>query len=110
LFDFCYRIPSQHLIHNGLAKAVLREAMRGIVPAKVLENPRKVGFNAPIYDFLDIQDPEVREALLADSPIFEHVHREKIIDLLGKSQLPNSESKFLFYFLSSKMFLEEFGA
>ena len=26
---------------------------------------------------------------------------------MGKSDLPNSESKFLFYFLSSKMFLEE---
>ncbi len=110
LFEFCYRIPSRHLIREGLAKAVLRDAMRGIVPERVLDNPRKVGFNAPIFSFLDVRDPEVRSYVLDRSPIFEHVRREKIEALLGKGELPNSESKFLFYFLSSKIFLEECAA
>jgi asparagine synthase (glutamine-hydrolysing) len=30
-------------------------------------------------------------------------------DLIADTDLPNSKSKFLFYFLTSKMFLEEFG-
>lgn len=107
LFEFCYRIPSKYLIRAGLAKAVLRDAMRGIVPERILTNPRKVGFNAPIFSFLDVQDPEVRSAVLDRSPIFTYVRREKIETLLQKADLPNSESKFLFYFLSSKMFLEE---
>ena len=110
LFDFCYSIPSQHLVRDGFAKAVLRDAMRGIVPSCVLDNPRKVGFNAPIFSFLDVKDPEVRSYLLDDSPIFDHVCREKIETLITKPDLPNSESKFLFYFLTSKIFLEEFGA
>ncbi len=109
LFEFCQRIPSRHLIRNGLAKAVLREALRGIAPDKILSNPRKVGFNAPIFSFLDVQDPETRRALLDRSPIFEHVRRDAVEALLRKPDLPNSESKFLFYFLSSKMFLEEFS-
>lgn len=109
LFEFCQRIPSRHLIRNGLAKAVLREALRGIAPDKILSNPRKVGFNAPIFSFLDVQDPETRSALLDRSPIFEHVRRDAVEALLRKPDLPNSESKFLFYFLSSKMFLEEFS-
>ena len=34
--------------------------------------------------------------------------REKIETMISKEDLPNSESKFLFYFLNTKMFLEEF--
>ncbi len=109
LFDFCYRIPSRHLIRGGRAKAVLRDAVRGIAPAAILDNPRKVGFNAPIFSFLDVREPAVRGELLADSPIFEHVRREKIEALISKPDLPNSQSKFLFYFLCSKIFLEEFA-
>jgi len=84
--------------------------MRGIVPAAVLDSHRKVGFNAPIFSFLDVEDPEVRSYLLDRSPIFDHVRREKIEALIKNSNLPNSGSKFLFYFLASKIFLEEFGA
>jgi asparagine synthase (glutamine-hydrolysing) len=109
LFEFCYRIPSKHLIRDGLAKAVLRDAMQGIVPQRILDNPRKVGFNAPIHSFLDVHDPDVRGYLLDGGPIFDHVRREKIEALTEKDSLPNSESKFLFYFLNSKMFLEEFA-
>jgi asparagine synthase (glutamine-hydrolysing) len=110
LFEFCYRIPSRYLIRDGLAKAVLRDAMSGIAPERIIANPRKVGFNAPIFSFLEVSDPEVRSALLDRSPIFEHVRRGAIEELLRKPDLPNSESKFLFYFLSSKMFLEEFAS
>ncbi len=110
LFDFCHRIPCRHLIRDGMAKAVLRDAMRGIVPDKIIENRRKVGFNAPIFSFLNVRDRDVKEYLLDDSPIFEYVRKDKIEQLIGKSDLPNSESKLLFYFLNSKIFLEEFAA
>ncbi|MFA4903574.1 MAG: asparagine synthase (glutamine-hydrolyzing) [Desulfobaccales bacterium] len=110
LFEFCFRIPSKHLIRNGVAKAILRDSMRQIAPERILDNPRKVGFNAPIFSFLNVQDPEVLSYLLDGSPIFDHVRREKIEALIKNSTLPNSESKFLFYFLSSKLFLEEFSS
>jgi asparagine synthase (glutamine-hydrolysing) len=109
LFEFCNRIPTRFLIRGGRAKVVLRDAMRGIVPEHVLDNPRKVGFNAPIYSFLDVADPAVRRCLLADSPVFEHVRRDRVAALIEKPDLPNSESKFLFYFLCTKMFVEEFA-
>jgi asparagine synthase (glutamine-hydrolysing) len=108
LFEFCFTIPSRYLIRHGRAKAVLRDAMEGIVPEAVRTNRRKVGFNAPIFSFLDVKDPQVRSYLLDGSPIFEHVRRDKIEALIAKPNLPNSESKFLFYFLNSKIFLEEF--
>jgi len=110
LFEFCNTIPTRHLIRDGRAKAVLREAIRGIAPDPIVDNRRKVGFNAPILDFLDVRDPLVRAAVLDDGPIFDYVDRLKIEALMGKSNLPNSESKFLFNFLNCKMFLEEFDS
>lgn len=109
LFEHCYSIPSRHLIQNGFSKAVLRKAMRGIVPDGILDNRRKVGFNAPILSLLDVSNKSVREALLDRSCIYEHVQRDKIEKLISKTNLLNSESKFLFNFLNSKMFLEEFS-
>jgi len=107
LFDFCSTIPTRHLVKDGAAKAILRDSMRGIAPDKILNERRKVGFNAPILSFLNVSDPDVREYLLDDGPIFEFIKRDKIEELITKQQLPNSESKFLFYFLSTKIFIEE---
>jgi asparagine synthase (glutamine-hydrolysing) len=106
LFDFCYSIPARHLIRDGYNKKVLREAMRGIVPEKILSTRRKVGFNAPIFSFLDVADPDVSSELLDNSPVFEHVRKDKIEAMIKKPHLHNSESKFLFNFLCAKMFLE----
>lgn len=110
LFEFSSSIPPRHLVQRGMAKAVLRDSMRGIVPDRIIDNRRKVGFNAPVLELLDKDDPEVREWLLGPSPIWEHVRQEAIEDLLELVQLPNSKSKFLFNFVCAKMFLEEFDA
>lgn len=107
LLEFTLTIPTAHLVRDGRAKAVLREAMRGIAPDAVLDNRRKVGFNAPILDLLDTRDPAVRDEVLADGPIWDVVRRDAVQKLLDSDDLPNSRSKFLFSVLASKMFLEE---
>jgi asparagine synthase (glutamine-hydrolysing) len=110
LFETAYRVPVRHLVQDGRAKAVLRDAMRGIVPDAVLDSRRKVGFNAPILELLDARDPEVRATLLDDSPIFDLVKKEKIEALLDEATLENSASKVLFSFVNMKMFLEQQAA
>jgi asparagine synthase (glutamine-hydrolysing) len=110
LAEFAYRIPTRHLVRDGRAKAVLRDAVRGVAPDAILDNPRKVGFNAPISSLLDRSDPAVRERVLADGPIYDMVRRDAIAELLDEPELPNSRSKFLFSFLSAAAFLEEFAA
>jgi asparagine synthase (glutamine-hydrolysing) len=107
LFEHSLSIPTRHLVQDGKAKAVLRESMRGIVPDRILDNRRKVGFNAPIHSLLDVDDPAVRAELLAESPVYEHVRRPKVEALLARRDLPNSESKLLFNVLNAKLFLEE---
>lgn len=108
LFNFAHSIPVKYLVRDGTAKAVLRESMRGIVPDPILNSKRKVGFNAPITDLLKVEDKKVREYLLKDSFIFDIVRKESIDELIRTSYHPNSDSKYLFAFVSCKIFLEEF--
>jgi asparagine synthase (glutamine-hydrolysing) len=107
LFEFAGTNPPRHLVQRGMAKAVQRDAMRGIVPERIIENRRKVGFNAPIRAFLDTA--ESRDELLADSPVFDLVRRDAVERILDLEELPNSKSKFLFNFVNTKLFLEELG-
>ena len=83
LFEETMRIPTRHLVRRGRAKALLRDAVKDIVPNAVIDNPRKVGFNAPILDLLDTSNSEVRAALLDNSPVFDYVHRDRIEALIG---------------------------
>jgi len=109
LYEFCGSIPTRHLIGDGYNKKVLRDALRGLVPGAILDSRRKVGFNAPVRSLLDLASPAVRAILLEDSPIFEIVRRDSIEALCRCEAFPNSESKFLFSFLSAKFFLEAFA-
>jgi asparagine synthase (glutamine-hydrolysing) len=108
LFEFTLTVPTRHLVQDAKAKAVLREAVRGIAPDLIVDNRRKVGFNAPIGALLDSHDPEVRAELLGPSPVWDVIRREKVEALLDREgELPNSESKLLFNVLNTKLFLEE---
>jgi asparagine synthase (glutamine-hydrolysing) len=108
LVEFCARIPTPHLIQDGLAKAVLRDAVADVLPPRVVESSRKLGFNLPVSSLLDVSSPGVRAELLDDSPVFEWVERNQIRELLDRgSELENSDSKFLFSFISCKLFVEQ---
>jgi asparagine synthase (glutamine-hydrolysing) len=107
LFETATKTPTRHLVRDGRAKAVLRGAMRGIVPDRILDSRRKVGFNAPILDLIDLSSRRVREEIVDNGPIYDIVQRDKIQALINKNQLSNSESKFLFNFLNVKIFLEK---
>ncbi len=109
LHEWTSRLPTRHLIRDGKAKSVLRDAVRGLAPTAVVDNPRKVGFNAPLHSYLDIRSNSVRDELLEAGPVFDIVRRDSIEEMLELSELPNSRSKFLFNFVCAKVFLEEFA-
>ena len=109
LFQVCQSIPTRHLIREGKAKAVLRDAVRGLATEAVIDNPRKIGFNVPIFEYLDVRNPMVKDELLSDSLIYDIVSKDAIESLLSLGELPNSRSKFLFNFICAKIFLEEYS-
>lgn len=109
LFSFCYSIPPRYLIKGGYGKFVLREAMKGVLNEKVRTDRTKKGFNTSLNSLVDFNCSQTRKFLLADSPIFEIIDREKIESLFDINPLPNSYSKFLFNFINIKVFLESFS-
>jgi len=106
LAEFLFSVPSEHLVHDGLPKFLLRASGDGIAPEEILRNPRKQGINAPITSFVDFADEDVKDRMLADGPLFDLVRRDKVTDLLESDIRLNSDSKFLFYLFSAKLFLE----
>lgn len=107
LFEYSSTIPTPSLIRNGYTKAVLREAMRGVVPNAILDNRRKVGFNAPIEVLAGPDGSSFEKLLLNDGPVFELVDRERVRPMLQTQPLDNSLSKFLFSLLTTDLFLRE---
>lgn len=106
LVEFAGRLPNDILIRDGLAKWPLREAVKGIAPESVRCDSRKRGFNASINSLVDIRNPDTRERLLSPGPIFDIVRSEAVEAFLDEDLTENSFSKFLFYFVSAKMFME----
>ncbi len=109
LLKWANKIPTKFLIRDGLAKAILRHAVKDLVPNKIIMNPRKVGFNVPIDSFLDLENKKNTVLLNENSPIYNIVNYDKVLPLLTpKKKRSNTESKFIFNMLSSNLFLENF--
>lgn len=106
LATFLFSVPPEHLIHDGMPKWLLRNAGAGTVPDAVRLDRRKRGFNASIDSLLDRRDAETRERLLAPGPIFDIVDRDAFTAIMDRDMTENSFSKFLFSFVSAKLFLE----
>jgi len=109
LFAFAATIPTPLLIRDGWNKVVLRDAMQGILNDQVRLSREKRGFNASLTSLFDLSSPDVREAFLSDSSIFDWFDRDRIRDVLDAGDSPNSVKKFLFSFLSAKTFIDLVG-
>ena len=55
---------------------------------------------------MNLKDPKVRSEILDDSKIFQIVSKKKIEELLKMNSMKNSYSKFLFSFISAKIFMD----
>jgi asparagine synthase (glutamine-hydrolysing) len=107
LAEFMFTVPTPLLIRDGYAKWLLRAAGAGVVADSVRLDKRKRGFNASIDSLIDRQDPDSRARLLDDGPIFDLVRRDAVERFLDADMTENSFSKFLFSFVSAKLFLEQ---
>ena len=106
LVEFLYTVPTELLMADGCPKWLLRRAVDGLVPDEVLYDRRKRGFNASIDTVMDRSDPQTRERLLDPGPIFDIVDREKIEQLVDGDLTENSYSKFMFSFVSARIFMD----
>ncbi len=110
LAEYAFSVPSENLVSNGFPKYLLREAANGLLVDEVRLDKRKRGFNASIDSLLDTSDPAVQDFLMADSPIFDIVRRDAVKNFLSFRDDRNSFNKFLFSFVSSKIFVDLFDS
>ena len=107
LFSECLNMPSKYYVKNGLAKWHLRKIINNIVPDKIRLNRRKIGFNAPIEEVIDLNNKKNIDFLISDSEIFKIVKKDKILRLINKKKnFTGVENNFIFSFLSSKIFID----
>jgi len=50
--EFILRLPEEYIINNGLTKKILRDSMKGTVPAEILSRRDKIGFATPEIEWL----------------------------------------------------------
>lgn len=104
LFELMARIPSHLLIRNGFTKSLLRDAAKGYVPDEILYARQKYGFNAPMTSLLDREDTDVRDFMMAPSPLFDIVDRGKLETLMQPEAEWSGLDNLLFNIASAKMF------
>ena len=67
LVEFVFSLPGEFKVRDGNGKVLLKEAMRGIVPDDILDNPDKLGFVVPIREwFRDRPGETVFPVLMSD--------------------------------------------
>jgi len=52
ILAFAFTLPNEYKIRNGFSKAIVREAAKPIVPANILQNKVKTGWNSPMGEWL----------------------------------------------------------
>ena len=111
LIEYLFSIESEHLLNQCQNKFILRSSLIGILNNKVLNQKMKSGFNASILSLFNFKSGEIQEFINNDSLIYDFVDKNKIKNLIKNEKLmqKNSYSKFLFTFLSLKVFLDRFA-
>jgi len=69
LISFLVRIPGEIQTWQGVPKGLLRQAMRGVLPASIAERRWKAGFNQLVYDGTSQEYPQVRECLVGTAAV-----------------------------------------
>tara|TARA_B110000008_G_C16976192_1_gene566018 strand:+ start:796 stop:2607 length:1812 start_codon:yes stop_codon:yes gene_type:complete len=108
LFEFMCRVPTKFLIKDGFQKNILRNISKNMIPDKVRLQKQKYGFNASINSILDLKNDKTKSFLLdKKSMIWNFVKINSIKNLISKNKIDNLDSKFLFAFINTKIFLDK---
>jgi asparagine synthase (glutamine-hydrolysing) len=75
--EFAYSLPPAFLYHEGVTKRVLRDAVRDVVPAAVLDRREKVGFETPEAGWLATPEMVTR---IADVVLDPGAHSDTLLN------------------------------
>jgi asparagine synthase (glutamine-hydrolysing) len=111
LVEFCIRLPGEYKFRAGRGKAVLREAVKKLVPAEILDNRKKLGFPTPIARWFREQPentvyPVLRSDACRRRGIFSPVEIESAIaqHVAGKQDFSSN----IYRWLLTELWFQEF--
>lgn len=110
LVEFSFLLPYCFKYKNGLGKYIHRVSMKNIVPAYIIENPIKFGFNTPLSQHFDTIDSETNQILLSeiclDRGIFGRMGLKTLID--NHIAKKRNNSTLLFRLLSVELWFRQY--
>jgi asparagine synthase (glutamine-hydrolysing) len=74
LVDLARRIPSRYKLRGGITKYILKEAVRGLIPDRVIDRPKK-GFGIPIGRWFKNGDLNLNSSSCPNQMDWAWVHR-----------------------------------
>jgi len=52
IIEFAFALPANAKVRNGFTKAIVRDAMKGVIPEEIRTLKRKIGFNSPFTEWI----------------------------------------------------------
>jgi asparagine synthase (glutamine-hydrolysing) len=79
LAEYIFSIPSIYKINNGYTKALLRSAMKGILPEETRLRRDKLGFATPLTEWMCKLNGSVQQIIAGADPNDEYVRFDRIM-------------------------------
>jgi asparagine synthase (glutamine-hydrolysing) len=111
LVEFIFTLPSEYKVNLGMGKHLHRQAMQGIVPEYIINNPIKFGFESPLSHIFDNEDEtSAKEVLLSDRCLTRGLFSKKALMKAFKDhkQGIKNQSRLLYRMLSVELWFQEF--
>jgi len=80
LLEFAARLPSSFLIRDGIAKAILREIGRPVMPDQIAGRVEKIGFNSRLDVMVDRDAEDIIDLMSGDHPLVDFIDTKALIE------------------------------
>jgi asparagine synthase (glutamine-hydrolysing) len=109
LVEYTARLPEKMKIRGKTTKWILREAMKGILPAEILERP-KMGFPVPLGDWLRGSFKRmVDEYVLSERAVTRGIFEPKVLqELVSRHNAGEDHASKLFFLINFEIWQRRF--
>lgn len=106
LVSDCFKIDRSHIMQKGYTKYILREIGKNLLPEQLRLDKRKRGFNASINSLVNLNSKQFVNFIKKKSKLDKILNKKLIINMLKTKKEQNYLSKFIFSYISVKLFLD----
>ena len=102
LLEFAVRLPPEQSLSDGTTRAVMRRAMKGIVPDKVRLRRAKADLHPAVMKQINLYDQEILLHLSQDlGPLHKYANFEQYRELFEERRRLNPKGEWRFTFLTN---------